>query len=203
MSKILRLFVLMAAMTALVACSGGGKKVTRIESDSVTDLSGKWNDTDSRLVAEEMIQDCIARPWYNKLLNTKNGELPTVVIGSVRNKSHEHINVETFVKDMERALINSGKADFVANAEERAELRNELASQAGNATEETRKDAGQEIGADLMLTGTLNSIVDQEGGEQVIYYQVDLELTDIQSHRKVWVGDKKIKKYVSKDSVKM
>ena len=82
MSKILRFFVLMAAMTALVACSSGGKKVTRIESDSVTDLSGKWNDTDSRLVAEEMIQDCIARPWYNKLLNTKNGELPTVVIGS-------------------------------------------------------------------------------------------------------------------------
>ena len=70
-------------------------------------------------------------------------------------------------------------------------------------TEETRKDAGQEIGADLMLTGTLNSIVDQEGGQQVIYYQVDLELTDIQSHRKVWVGDKKIKKFVSKDSVKM
>ena len=99
--------------------------------------------------------------------------------------------------------VDAFKADFVANAEERTELRDELASQAGNATEETRKDAGQEIGADLMLTGTLNSIVDQEGGEQVIYYQVDLELTDIQSHRKVWVGDKKIKKFVSKDNVKM
>ena len=54
-----------------------------------------------------------------------------------------------------------------------------------------------------MLTGTLNSIVDQEGGEQVIYYQVDMELTDIQSHKKVWIGDKKIKKYVSQSSVKM
>ena len=201
MSKILRLFVLMAAMTALVACSGGGKKVTRIE--SVTDLSGKWNDTDSRLVAEEMIQDCIARPWYNKLLNTKNGELPTVVIGSVRNKSHEHINVETFIKDMERALINSGKVDFVANAEERGELRAELASQSGNATEETRKEAGQEIGADLMLTGSLNSIVDQEGGEQVVFYQIDLQLVDIQTHKTVWIGDKKIKKYMSRSSVKM
>ena len=176
MSKILRFFVLMAAMTALVACSSGGKKVTRIESDSVTDLSGKWNDTDSRLVAEEMIQDCIARPWYNKLLNTKNGELPTVVIGSVRNKSHEHINVETFIKDMERALINSGKVDFVANAEERGELRAELASQSGNATEETRKEAGQEI---------------------------DLQLVDIQTHKTVWIGDKKIKKYMSRSSVKM
>ena len=150
-----------------------------------------------------MITDCLNRPWYQTMLQQKNGQVPTVVIGKVRNKSHEHINVETFIKDIERALINSGKADFVANAEERTELRDELASQAGNATEETRKDAGQEIGADLMLTGTLNSIVDQEGGEQVIYYQVDMELTDIQSHKKVWIGDKKIKKYVSQSSVKM
>ena len=59
-----------------------------------------------------------------------------------------------------------------------------------------------EIGADLMLTGTINSIIDQEGGEQVVYYQIDMELTDIQSHRKVWLGDKKIKKYMSKSSVK-
>lgn len=202
MSKVFRLFVLCASALALVACSGG-KKVTRIESDSVTDLSGKWNDTDSRLVAEEMIQDCIARPWYDKLLQNKNGELPTVVIGSVRNKSHEHINVETFVKDMQRALINSGKVDFVANAEERGELRAELASQSGNATEETRKEAGQEIGADLMLTGSLNSIVDQEGGEQVVFYQIDLQLVDIQTHKTVWIGDKKIKKYMSRSSVKM
>ena len=202
MSKVLRLSILCFAAFALVACSGG-KKVTRIESDSVVDLSGKWNDTDSRLVAEEMIQDCIARPWYNKLLQGKNGELPTVVIGSVRNKSHEHINVETFIKDMERALINSGKVDFVANAEERGELRAELASQSGNATEETRKEAGQEIGADLMLTGSLNSIVDQEGGEQVVFYQIDLQLVDIQTHKTVWIGDKKIKKYRNKASVKM
>ena len=59
-----------------------------------------------------------------------------------------------------------------------------------------------EIGADLMLTGSINSVIDQEGGEQVVFYQIDMELTDIQSHRKVWIGDKKIKKYISKSSVK-
>ena len=131
------------------------------------------------------------------------GRNPTVVVGKVRNKSHEHISVETFIKDMERALINSGMVDFVANAEARAELRAEVADQMGNTTEETRKEAGMETGADLMLTGTLNSIVDQEGGESVIFYQIDLELTDIQSHKKLWIGDKKIKKYVSQSGVKL
>ncbi|HHX14900.1 MAG TPA: penicillin-binding protein activator LpoB [Fibrobacter sp.] len=193
--------ILFLGLLFLVACAGPDKKVTRIDPNAVVDLSGRWNDTDSRLVAEEMINDCLGRPWYSNMIQQK-GSLPTVVIGKVRNKSHEHINVETFIKDMERALINSGAVDFVANAELRSELRDEIASQAGNATDETRKDAGQEIGADLMLTGSLNSIIDQDGGEQVIFYQINLELVDLQSHRKVWIGDKKIKKYISRDAVK-
>lgn len=195
-SKIL----LAAALIALVGC---GKTVKRVESDSVTDLSGQWNDTDSRLVAEEMLNDCLSRAWYQNALQAKAGKLPTVVVGQVRNKSHEHINVETFIKDMQRTLINSGKVEFVANAAEREELREEIASQSGNATDETRAEAGQEAGADLMLTGSLNSIVDQEGGESVIFYQIDLELTDVQNHKKLWIGDKKIKKYINKSGLKL
>jgi PBP1b-binding outer membrane lipoprotein LpoB len=99
--------------------------------------------------------------------------------------------------------LNSGAADFVANSAERAELRSEVADQQGNATEETAKELHQETGADWMLTGTINTIVDQEGGQSVIFYQVDLELTDLQSHKKLWMGDKKIKKFISKDSVKL
>ncbi|MDR1760436.1 MAG: penicillin-binding protein activator LpoB [Fibrobacter sp.] len=201
MSKILKLMAALLVVSLLAAC--GGKKVTRIESDSVVDLSGRWNDTDSRLVAEEMINDCLSRPWYERYIADRGNIVPTIVVGTVRNKSHEHINVETFVKDMERTLINSGRVEFVANAQAREELRSELASQEGNATDETRKESGQEIGADLMLTGTLNSIVDQEGKEQVMFYQIDLELIDIQSHKKLWIGDKKIKKYISRKAVKM
>ena len=199
-----KLFAILALGCSLcmVACSSGGKTVTRIDENSTTDLSGKWNDTDSRLVADEMISGCLSSAKIEKVIG-EMGRTPTVVIGKVRNKSHEHIRVETFIKDIERALINSGKAEFVANANEREDLRNELADQQGNATDETTHDAGMEIGADLMLTGTINSVIDQENGEQVVFYQVDMELTDIQSHRKVWLGNKKIKKFVSQSSVKM
>lgn len=201
MSKLLKVIAL-CSLAFLVACGDGGKKVSRIDENSTTDLSGAWNDTDSRLVADEMINDCLNRPWYNNMTQ-KLGTNPTVVVGKIKNKSHEHISVETFTKDMERALINSGMVDFVASADERAELRAEVADQMGNATEETRVEAGQETGANLMLTGTINTIVDQEGSKQVIFYQVDLELTDLQTHKKVWIGDKKIKKYISKANVKM
>lgn len=198
--KILIRALLAFSVFALVACAGGNS-VTRIDANSTTDLSGKWNDTDSRLVADEMISDCLGRPWYGNM-SSRLGRNPTVVVGRIKNKSHEHISVETFSKDMERALINSGLVDFVADASARAELRAEVDEQMGNATEETRKDRGMETGADLMLTGTINSIIDQEGNKAVVFYQIDLELTDLQSHKKIWMGDKKIKKFLSKESVK-
>ena len=199
-----KLFTVLALGCALcmVACSGGGKTVARIDENSTTDLSGKWNDTDSRLVADEMITSCLSSARIERLIG-EMGRTPTVVIGKVRNKSHEHIRVETFIKDMERALLNSGAVDFVANSNERADLRNEVMDQRGNATEETAKELGMETGADWMLTGAINTIVDQEGGKSVIFYQVDLELTDLQSHKKLWIGDKKIKKFISQDSVKL
>ena len=190
------------SLAFLIACGGCSKKVSRIDASSTTDLSGKWNDTDSRLVATEMINDCLSRPWYNKV-SQELGRNPTVVVGKVKNKSHEHISVETFTKDMERALINSGLVDFVANAEARSELRAEVADQMGNASADTQIEAGQETGANLMLTGTINSIIDQEGGHQVIFYQIDMELIDLKTHKKLWIGDKKIKKDISNASVKM
>ena len=186
------------AMAALLLSGCAGTKVDRVTHDSVIDLSGRWNDTDSRLVAEEMIRDCLNAPWYNTYV--AQDKVPTVIVGTVRNRSHEHINAETFIKDMERYLINSGKVDFVANKGERDQLREEKADQAQNASVETRQQAGEESGAELMLLGTINSIVDKEGGKSVVFYQVNLELVNIETNRKLWIGDKKIKKYVTKSA---
>ncbi len=181
---------------ALSAC--GGTSVQRMDAGEVKDVSGRWNDTDSRLVAEEMLRDCLNAPWYNTY--TAQNKVPTIIVGTVRNRSHEHINAETFVKDMERTLINSGKVDFVASKTERDELRDEKADQADNASVETRNAIGEESGADVMLIGTINSIVDKEGSKSVVFYQVNLELVNIETNRKLWIGDKKIKKYVTKSA---
>ncbi len=179
---------------------GCGKKVSRVQSDSTIDLSGRWNDTDSRLVAEEMIKDCLSRPWLNKYAADKTN--PRVIVGKISNKSHEHISVETFAKDIERALLNSGKVDFVASKNERTQMREEVADMQSNASAETAKSAGEELAADLMLIGTINTIVDQEGKKAVLFYQVDMELIELESNSKKWIGEKKIKKYVERSSTK-
>jgi hypothetical protein len=180
----------------LVLCASCQKKVvSRIETDEVTDLSGRWNDTDSRLVSEEMVKDCLSHPWLSRHLRD-DSENPTVIVGLVRNKTSEHIAVQTFISDIERAFINSGLINVVATATERQDLRGERADQSRYASEETVKEFGQELGADYMLNGYISSIVDQEKGTKVIFYQVDLTLTDIETNQKIWMGQKKHKKLI-------
>ena len=186
----------------LFLLTGCGQTVSRVESDTVTDLSGNWNDTDSRLVAEEMIQDVLSRNWLTKF-NRDNGKAPTVIVGTVRNLSHEHINTRTFIADMERELINSGEVEFVASAKAREEIRDEVKDQDLHSSEETRKAMGNEIGADFMLQGSINSIVDAVSGEQARFYQIDLTLIELGTNRKVWVGQKKIKKTIEKGGFRL
>ncbi|RMH69346.1 MAG: penicillin-binding protein activator LpoB [Gemmatimonadetes bacterium] len=169
--------------------------VTRLDPQSVTDLSGKWNDTDSRLVAEEMIADALNHPWL-ATFTTENARQPVIIVGNIRNRSHEHIAIDTFINEIERALINSGLVEMVQSGAMRDDIRQERADQQEFASEETRARWKQETGADFMLSGTIQSIVDQEGKQQVVFYQIDLELSDLETNRKVWIGDKKLKKLI-------
>ncbi|MFA5530467.1 MAG: penicillin-binding protein activator LpoB [Thiohalomonadaceae bacterium] len=189
------------ALVALIGLAGCSTKVSRIETDEVRDLSGKWNDTDSRLVSEEMIGQMLEGAWVNNHVR-RHGNLPTVIVGTVKNLSHEHVNVNTFVADIERAVINSGRVEFVASRDERGEIREERKDMDVHASEATRKAMGQEIGADYMLTGSINTIVDKEGKTAVRYYQVDMNLISLTDNRKAWVGQKKIKKVVEKPGMR-
>lgn len=191
--KIITLVAIAASGIMISSCS---RQVTRVNPDQTIDISGNWNNTDSRLVAGEMTQSILGSKWLPEFLETKAGKKPVVVVGVVTNKSHEHIDAETFVKDVEQAFIQSGRVRLVQGGKKREELRAEKADQQDNASVSTMKKFGLENGADYILQGSINSIVDSHKRQKVVYYQVNLELTDIQTNEVVWIGDKKITKYV-------
>lgn len=194
MKKVYVPIVALFLITGSISCS---HKVTRIDPGEQVDLSGSWNNTDSRLVAEEMISDILKDKWVNDHQEAQKGQKPVVIVGFVTNKSHEHIEAETFVKDVEQSFIKSGKVRLVQGGKKREELRAEKADQQTNASASSMKKFGLEQGADFILQGSINSIVDSQKRKKVVYYQVNLELTNIQSNEVVWIGDKKIAKYVT------
>lgn len=193
-----KIFLAVSALITLsILSSSCARKVTRIDPSEQIDLSGRWNNTDSRLVAEEMIQTILHDKWVGNHQEANNGAKPVVIVGMVMNKSHEHIDAETFTKDVEQSFIQSGKVRLVQGGKKREELRAEKADQQTNASASSMKKFGLEQGADFILQGSINSIVDSQKRKKVVYYQINLELTNIQSNEVVWIGDKKIAKYVT------
>ena len=192
-----RIFIGTLVVLAIALINGcANRKITRVDPNETIDLSGRWNDSDSRLVSEEMIGDLLTSAWIPKYLKA-NDKRPVVVVGLVENKSHEHINSETFIKDVEKAIIRDGNIRLVVAGEKRNELRKERAEQQDYASPETTKKWGKELGADFILQGTINSIVDSYKKQKVVTYQIDLHLTNIETNEVVWMGDKKIKKQIS------
>ena len=183
----------------LLFVSCAGPSVKRTEVDETIDLSGRWNDTDSRLVSEEMIEDCLNHSWLPSYQEQHGEKIPAVIVGTVKNRSYEHINTQVFIKDLERALVNSGRVQFVASQDERVELRQEKADQQYGFTDpETQKSMYKEVGADFMLQGSINAIKDEIKGKYVMLYQVNLELIELETNLKKWIGQKEIKKVVKR-----
>jgi penicillin-binding protein activator len=199
MKRAILLGLVLVVLLAAGACHR--VKVTRIDTDTTTDLSGRWNDTDAKLVAEEMVRDVLSRPWYNEFVS-KNEKKPVIIVGTVRNRSTEHIETDVFINDIERELINSGQVKIVASPGERFELRDELEEQQDYSTAETAKKLAAETGADLMLQGSINTIIDSYEGTQIKFYQSDLQLIDLQTTEKLWIGTQKTKKIVTKTNYK-
>ena len=195
-------FAVLFILTFMMGCSSA-PKVTRVETKKQIDLSGGWNDYDAQLAAEEMIKDCLQRPWLESFYKS-NGKNPTVIVGHVVNSTSEHINTGVFTKYLERELLNSGKVGFAASPEEREQIRTEREDQQkGYTSPETMAKLGREMGAHYMLIGSLNSIKDEIKGKFVILYQVNLELINLENNTKVWIGQKDIKKYVEQSRLSL
>lgn len=189
------LSLVLVGLVLMTSCKT--RQVTRVDPDKQIDLSGRWNDVDSKLVSEEMIKQVLNEAWLENFMREHDGAKPVVIAGMITNKSHEHIEAETFIKDIEREFIKSQRVRLVQGGAKREEVRGERADQQTNSSVSTMKKWGLEIGADYMLQGSINSIVDSYKNDKVVYYQIDLELTHIQTNEVVWIGDKKLKKVVN------
>ncbi|MCD4775912.1 MAG: penicillin-binding protein activator LpoB [Candidatus Aegiribacteria sp.] len=193
-----KIFVTVAAVALIAGC--GGREVTRTDPDTVTDLSGYWNETDARMVADSMIAQCLDGRWLVEFASVgsrgDHASKPVIVVGGIYNESSEHINTSIFMNAIEQAFLESGEIQIAAGGASRGEVRSEREDQTIFSSPETAASFGREIGADFVMTGNIGSIVDEEGSTRSIYYQISLELIDVETALKSWIGSLEIKKMI-------
>lgn len=194
MKSIIRMTGL-AIVASLVLSSCSQRTVTRVDPDQQIDLSGRWNDVDSKKVANKTVQQFLNSTRYEQY-TADNGKTPAIIVGYINNKTSEHIDADNFIKKFEIEIFNSGLADLVESREFRERLREERADQQEFASPETTAKWGKEYGADLMLFGTMTSETDTYNNKKVVNYIVTLYLTDIETNKRVWYGQEEIKKFI-------
>jgi uncharacterized protein (TIGR02722 family) len=198
-------YTAVAAAFSLTAC-GGNRTVERTDASSNKggDLSGYWNDIDANLVSSEMIQDCMARPWASDHQASAGGKKPVVkLMGVIKRTDDRNVNEQYFTKRLEREMLNSGKVRVVAAEGQDNINAAERARQSQHASDATVKSQGNEVGADYTLQTVVNSQNETDGaGHSVRAYLVNMELVNVGTNEKVWIGEKTIRKIVSQSSVK-
>lgn len=193
-----RIILSTVIVTFLFLGCGPSQSVQRVDPDSQTDLSGDWNATDARLVAEDMTSDILSAAWL------QNVESPVLIIGDIRNNTTEHIRTDIFIKELERAIVNNQKVEIVADSEQRGQVADEVEWQQKNASYESAASVAKNLGADYMLVGGIEANVDKnlDGTQAAKFYTVNLELINVETNRKAWIGNKKIKKMIERSKVK-
>jgi len=194
-----RTAVTLIALGALLAPFSGcakSQRVERVDPNEVLDYEVGFDEDDAREVADALIDDALSRPWIDNWMADNRGSRPTVIVGDIVNNTSEYIDTGIFTVAFERDLLNSGRVAIVASSGERTQIRDERAQGQDWSRPETVKRMAYELGADLMLIGRIGEDREQHRNRKrdIRYYQVALELVDVESNEKVWIGVHEIEK---------
>lgn len=184
-----------ALSTTLTGCEKS-QRIDRVDPSEVLDYQVKFDEDDAREVAHAMIDDALSRPWIDNWLQDNNGKRPTIIVGDILNNTSDYIDSGLFTVAFERDLLNSGRVSIVASSSERTQVRDEREQGQDWSRPDTVKRMAYELGADLMLIGRIgeNREIHRNKKRNIRYYQVALELVDVESNQKVWIGLHEIEK---------
>ena len=189
---------LLVLLVTFAAGAGGcatQRIVERADPREVLDYQARFDEDDAREVSAHLIVDALHRPWLDEW-QAAHGARPVVIVGDVANDTSDYIETRLITKALERELLNFGRVVLVAAADERDQLRAERRQIQDLSRPHTLKRMAYELGADMMLIGWIgeNVEVSRNRARRIHYYQVSLELLEVESNRKAWIGTHEIEK---------
>jgi uncharacterized protein (TIGR02722 family) len=195
-------FVFLGFCVSLSLSSCGPKAFQKGDYDeNVEDennLNDLWSETDMQKSVKELVDSLIAHPMVAGA--TKR---PIMIVTKLQNKTSEHIDTQSVMDMVKVELMKRGKVQFV-DKEAREDISDEYNYQgSGMVNKDTKKGPGDQIGADFVMNGRLDSIVQEIGKDKTVYYKVTLIVTNMKTGLMEWTDNKQMRKKYKKRSVSM
>lgn len=193
-------FVLVASFISVATLTSCGPQAfVKGQYDDVNKenlLNDQWSETDMQNVVKSMVDSMVAHPV---IANAKTP--PIVMVTQLQNKTSEHIDTQSIMDMVRVDLMKTGRVSFI-DKEARGDIQEEYQYQgSGNVSEETKKGPGGQVGADFIVNGRLDSIVQEVGKEKTIYYKITLNLTNLKTSVITWTDHKQIRKAYKKKTI--
>lgn len=195
-----KLILIISAAASLVLAGCGEKAFVKGDYDNnVQDtnlLNDKWSESDM----QNAVRDLVASATNHRSITAAKTP-PIVMITRLQNKTSEHIDTQSITDMFRVELMRSGNVSFVDKAA-RDDIAEEYDYQnSGMVSRETQKGPGGQVGADFILNGRLDSIVQQAGRDKTVYYKMTMNMTNLKSGLIVWSDYKQIRKKFKKQRV--
>ena len=190
---------LVLVSVALALCGTSSLFAAKVKRGGDANLTPYLNESDARVVCTDIVTQVVRSPRIERFAGT-NGRDPIVTIGRIKDETGEFFDTQIIANSLKTAIIKSGILEFMANKDVRDEMRKEVIEQADHASEDQAKAIDAEDAADFMLSGSVKLMVQNNGKKQERTYIVNIELTDLQSHRTIdmFEPSEEVKDYLKK-----
>lgn len=193
----------LALLAGGCASSGSGNStVTRVDpkTSPPIDYNYRFDDDDARQISQELIADCLRRPWIDSWMAEHAGKRPMIFVGTVRNETQDYIDTKSVTKRFEEELLNSGRVRVKAEREFRAEIRAEREEEQRWVAPDQVKKMAAEAGGDLILLGRVADNRDERADRRAMThtYQFTVELINLETNEKVYIRTQEVKKNVTR-----
>ena len=183
----------------LVFLTGCSVTTRVVASDEKVIYDEGYHFSDKKAIVSDMAQSLLTK---HPLVRSTNR--PVIIVYGIANRTSEHISTSAITDDIRQALLESGRVRLV-NETQRKNIAEETSYQyGGSVSAETRIIKARQVGARYMLTGTLRSIKKDQPRQfrltkkTLMYYSLNLELTDIQSGLIEWADSTEVIREASK-----
>ncbi len=194
-----RILLLPVCLLSLVITSCGPKAFVKGDYDDVQRtnlLNDQWSETDM----QKAVADLVKSMGSAKVIATAKTE-PVVMVTGLQNKTSEHIDTQSIMDMLRVELMKSGSVSFI-DKEAREDVAAEYQYQnSGMVSGSTKKGPGDQVGADFIINGRLDSIVQEVGKEKTVYYKLTLNLTNLKTNVIAWSDYKQIRKTFKKKTI--